>query len=126
MEPGMQAPDDRVIVKGCLEECGGEPIKDGMRWRGALYGLASSAREGRGGHMTMMTTGAVGEARDGGASSPAETAVSGLNISSKHVQKVQVFFSKHAYASAHGISSIEYAEYEVEIATYIFEASINL
>ena len=59
----MQAPDDRVIVKGCLEECGGEPIKDGMRWRGALYGLASSAREGRGGHMTMMTTGAVGEAR---------------------------------------------------------------
>ena len=61
-----------------------------------FYGLASSAREGRGGHMThmtMMTTGAVGEARDGGASSPAETAVSGLNISSKHVQKVQVFLS---------------------------------
>ena len=28
-----------------------------------FYGLASSAREGRGGHMTMMTTGAVGEAR---------------------------------------------------------------
>jgi hypothetical protein len=83
-----------------------------------FYGLASSAREGRGGHMThmtMMTTGAVGEARDGGASSPAETAVSGLNISSKHVQKVQVFLSKHAYAPAHGISSIEYAEYDYEV-----------
>ena len=26
-------------------------MTDGMRWRGALYGLASSAREGRGGHM---------------------------------------------------------------------------
>jgi hypothetical protein len=117
MEPGMQAPDDRAIgLHDGVEESGGEPMKDGMRWRGALYGLASSAREGRSGHMThmtMMTTGAVGEARDGGASSPAETAVSGLNISSKHVQKVQVFLSKHAYAPAHGISSIEYAEYEV-------------
>ena len=90
----MQATDDRVIgLHDCVEESGGEPIKDGMRWRGALHGLASSAREGRGGHMTIMTTGAVGEARDGGASSPAETAVSGLNISSKHVQKVQVFLS---------------------------------
>ena len=40
-------------------------MTDGMRWRGALYGLASSAREGRGGHMTIMTTGAVGEAPGG-------------------------------------------------------------
>ena len=40
-------------------------MTDGMRWRGALYGLASSAREGRGGHMTMMMTGAVGEAPGG-------------------------------------------------------------
>jgi hypothetical protein len=64
MEPGMQAPDDRAIgLHDGVEESGGEPMKDGMRWRGALYGLASSAREGRGGHMTMMTTGAVGEAR---------------------------------------------------------------
>ena len=63
----MQAPDDRAIgLHDGVEESGGEPMKDGMRWRGALYGLASSAREGRGGHMThmtMMTTGAVGEAR---------------------------------------------------------------
>jgi hypothetical protein len=45
-------------------------MTDGMRWRGALYGLASSAREGgRGGHMTMMMTGAVGEAPGGGARS---------------------------------------------------------
>lgn len=63
----MQAPDDRAIgLHDGVEESGGEPMKDDMRWRGALYGLASSAREGRGGHMThmtMMTTGAVGEAR---------------------------------------------------------------
>ena len=64
----MQAPDDRVIgPHDGVEESGGEPIKYGMRWRGALYGLASSAREGSGGHMTMMTTGAVGEAPGGGA-----------------------------------------------------------